>query len=152
MTLIKGVGKTELDPAIEGQPQTNGVAEKAVQDVTTQVRKYKIAIETRLGRPIRARSVVLKWFVEHAADTISRHTSGHDGRVPLQRLHNGLPKPIDIEFGEQVWAKLCQQAQAVPPTESGTWHLARPLAKDWSERSCSQPYQSGSSSYCAAAS
>ena len=91
---------------VEGQPQTNGVAEKAVQDVTTQVRKYKIALETRLGRPIRARSVIFKWLVRHSADTINRHTSGHDGKVPYQRRDHKLPKPIDIEFGEQVWAKV----------------------------------------------
>ena len=95
-----------IDPAIPGQPQTNRVAEKAAQDVTTQVRKYKIALETRLGKPILARSVVFKWIVRHAADTINRHTVGHDGRVPLQRLMNRLPKPIDIEFGEQIWAKV----------------------------------------------
>ena len=52
-----------------------------------------------------ARSVVSKWIVQHAADTINRHTVGHDGRVPYQRLMNRLPKGIDIEFGEQVWAK-----------------------------------------------
>ena len=49
---FRNVGKTFPDPSIEGQPQTNGVGEKAVQDVTTQVRKYKIALETRLGRPV----------------------------------------------------------------------------------------------------
>ena len=108
------------------QAKTNGVAEKAVQDVTTQVRKYKIALETRLGKPILARSVVFKWIVQHAADTISRHCVGHDGRVPYQRLHNRMPRGIDIEFGEQVFAKTPEylnrrkralQEKSVP----GTW-------------------------------
>ena len=70
--------KTQVDEATPGQPQTNGVAEKAVQDVTTQTRKYKIALETRLGKPIRARSVIFKWLVRHVADTISRCSVGHD--------------------------------------------------------------------------
>ena len=91
----RGNNKVHIDPAIPGQPQTNGVAEKAVQDVTTQVRKYKVALETRLGKPILARSVVFKWIVRHVADTINRHTVGHDGRVPFQRLMNRVPKPID---------------------------------------------------------
>ena len=102
----RNVGKTIPDQCIEGQFQSNGAAEKAVQDVTTQVRKYKIALETKLGRLIRARSVIFKWIVEHAADTINRHTSGHDGKVPLQRSNHRLPKPVGIEFGEQVWAKV----------------------------------------------
>ena len=59
----RGNDKVHVDPAIPGQPQTNGVAEKAVQDVTTQVRKFKIALETHLGKPILARSVVFKWIV-----------------------------------------------------------------------------------------
>ena len=97
--------RTKIDDSVPGQPQTNSVAEKAVQDVTRQTRKYNIALETRLGKPIHARSVVFKWLVRHAADTISRCSVGHDGKVPLQRLNHKMPKPITIEFGEQVWAK-----------------------------------------------
>ena len=88
--------KANMDDATPGQPQTNGVAEKAVQDVTTQTRKYKIALETRLGKPIHARSVIFKWLVRHAADTISRCSVGHDGKVPLQRLLHNPPKLVDI--------------------------------------------------------
>ena len=97
--------KTNLDDVTPGQPKTNGVAEKAAQDVTTQTRKYKIALETRLGKPIHARSVIFKWLVRHSADTIGRCSVGHDGKVPLQRLLHKLPKTMDVEFGEQVWAK-----------------------------------------------
>ena len=121
---------TQMDDATAGQPQTNGVAEKAVQDVTTQVRKCKIALETRLSKPIHARSVVFKWLVRHAADIIDRESVGHDGKVPLQRLTHKLPKPIDIEFGEQVWAKTpsyknhrkCSlQERSTPGTYLGIW-------------------------------
>ena len=59
----RGSGATHVDPAVEGQPQTNCVAEKGVQDVTDQCRKYKIALEPRLGEPIPARSVIFKWIV-----------------------------------------------------------------------------------------
>ena len=69
----RGNDKVHIDPAIPGQPQTNGVAETAVQDVTTQVRKYKVALGTRLGKPILARSVVFKRIVQHAVDTIPGH-------------------------------------------------------------------------------
>ena len=39
---LKSAGKTIPDPSVAGQPQTNGVAEKAVQDVTVQVRKLSL--------------------------------------------------------------------------------------------------------------
>ena len=38
--------RTKPDDATAGQPQTNGVAEKVAEDVTTHARKYKIAFET----------------------------------------------------------------------------------------------------------
>ena len=39
----RGSGATHVEDAVEGQPRTNCVAEKGVQDLTTQCRKYKIA-------------------------------------------------------------------------------------------------------------
>ena len=36
---IRSDNEPDVDPAVEGQPQTNGVAEKGVQDGTTQCRK-----------------------------------------------------------------------------------------------------------------
>ena len=101
----KRAGRTIVDPAIAGQPQTNRAAEMAAQELTEQLRKYKIALETNLGKQIFARSAVFKWLVPHAADTISRHQGGHDGKVPYQRLMAKPPKPIEAGVGEQVWAK-----------------------------------------------
>ena len=102
---LRGNGATHVDDAVPGQPQNNGVAEKAAQDLTTQLRKCKIALETRLGKPIVARSVSFRWLARHSADTINRSLVGHDGRVPLQRFRHQMHKPTDVEFGEQVWAK-----------------------------------------------
>ena len=74
--------------------------------------------------------ISFKWLVKHSADIVNRHTSGHDGKVPLQRLNHRFPKPIDIEFGEQVWAKVptyvnrrkrSLQPRAVPGTWLGLW-------------------------------
>ena len=104
----RGCGTTQVEDAVEGQPQTNRVAEKGVQDLTTQCRKYKVALETRIKEHIHARSVIFKWIVRHSADTINLETTGHDGKVPLQRLHNKLPKPIDVESREHMLAKVLQ--------------------------------------------
>ena len=105
---LKGGKVTMIDPAIEGRPQTNGVVEKAGRDLTTQVRKYKIALETRLRQPIPTRSIILRSLVQHAADTINRTcvSLSHHGKVPDPRLHNSTPKPIDVEFGEKAWAEV----------------------------------------------
>ena len=90
---FKNVGRTFYEPSVEGQPQTDGVAEKAVRDLTCQVREYKIAFETNLNQPIPARYIIFRWLVPHAADTINMTSSpmAHGGKVPLQRLKNMLP-------------------------------------------------------------
>ena len=46
--------------------------------------------------------------------------------MPLQRLRNQIPKPIDVEFGEQVWAKIPQyrnkrRRSLQERSISGTW-------------------------------
>ena len=51
-------------------------------------------------------------------------------RYPIQRLRNQVPKPIDVEFGEQVWAKIPQyrnkrrrslQERSIAGTWLGIW-------------------------------
>ena len=83
---LRQSGKTHYDSSVPGQPQTNGVAEKAAQDLATQARKYKIALEGRLKQHVVARTTIFKWLVQHSADTLNAHCVGHDGKVPYQRL------------------------------------------------------------------
>ena len=85
-------------------PQTNGVAERAVQEVTAQLRCLKLGLESRIEVPILHFWRVTDSMVQHAGCLINR-CLGADGRTPLKRLKGYEPNKPMVEFGEQVWAK-----------------------------------------------
>ena len=97
------ITKPENPPAYN--PESNGAAEKAVQDVSSQVRTLKLALEARLGIAIPESSAVVDWIVEHAAFVLSRFSVGHDGMTPYERLTGRKWTRSMIEIGEVVLAK-----------------------------------------------
>ena len=83
--LRKGmVTKPENPPSYN--PQSNGAAEKAVQDVSAQIRTLKLALEARLGITINENSPIMEWIIEHGAYVLLRFSVGHDGMTPYERL------------------------------------------------------------------
>ena len=87
-------------------PQSNGACEKAVQDVAGQIRKLKLALESRLKIEIDEDSNVMQWMIPHAAYLISKFSIGHDGMAPHERLTGRKWSRPLVEFGEVVLAKL----------------------------------------------
>ncbi len=87
-------------------PQGNGAAEKAVQDVTAELRCLKLALEARLKCNIDPKHAVVKWMMPHAAFLITRLSKGHDGLTSWRRLMKRNWSGMLAEFGESVWAKL----------------------------------------------
>ena len=70
-TLRKGmVTKSENPPSYN--PHSNGAAEKAVQDVSAQIRTLKLGLESRLGITIDEDSPIMEWIIEHRAYVLSR--------------------------------------------------------------------------------
>ena len=90
-----------------GESQSNGVAEKAVQEVEDQVRCLKVALEENINDKISKKSCVLPWLVEHAAWLYNHTHVGKDGFTAAERENNGVRKelPSLAEFGEQVLYK-----------------------------------------------
>ena len=99
--------KAQIVPAgsVPYHLETHGVAEKVVQDVIAQLRKCKMAIESRIKMNISVDEPIIEWMVEHAARTINCHMVGHDGKVPYRRAKYLDPFPTQVEFGEWVLAK-----------------------------------------------
>lgn len=109
-------------------PETHGIAEKAVQDVTTQLRKCKMALESRIKGRINVDAPIMEWMVEHAARILNCHLVGHDGRVPHNRAKSRNPFPTQVEFGEQVLAKhsrldkkIARKGPSMSRAVAGTW-------------------------------
>ena len=102
--LRKGmVTKPENPPSYN--PQSNGAAEKAVQDVSAQIRTLKLALEARLGITINENSPIMEWIIEHGAYVLSRFSVGHDGMTPYERLTGRKWTRPMLEMGETVMAQ-----------------------------------------------
>ena len=57
-------------------PQANGVAERAVQEFTSQLRRVKLGLESRIGATIANDHVVVDWMAQHAGFLISKFLRG----------------------------------------------------------------------------
>ena len=95
---------TVIENSPPEESQSNGVVEKAIDEVEGMVRTLKSALEERLGGRLEPGHPVITWLVEWAATLINRYRVGKDGQTPDQR-HKGRERchrPI-AEFGESVW-------------------------------------------------
>ena len=97
--------KTLLEHPPAHDPQSNGVAEKGVQDATGVVRTLKLALEQRIGVKIEDSDKIVEWMLEHSGWILSNCVVGRGGRVSAQRITGrAATKPL-IEFGEQIMLK-----------------------------------------------
>ena len=86
-------------------PQANGVAERAVQEIKAQIRAVKIGLESRIKTQVSISWPVFEWIVPHASALVNRFLIGADGRTAHYRTFNKEFKGKVFEFGEQIWAK-----------------------------------------------
>ena len=63
-------------------PQCNGLAEKAVQDVKAQLCVLKLGLEAHIEHNIPMESRISEWMIPHSADAVIRFSVGKDGRTP----------------------------------------------------------------------
>ena len=108
-------------------PQSNGLAEKAVQDVKAQLRVLKLGG----WRPHRAQKTSGESYSRlddtTLADAINRFSVGKDGRTHHFRLYMRPFKSKVFEFGEQVLAKpkrrvgVANQRTLVARWHEATW-------------------------------
>ena len=95
---------TILENSPVDESQSNGVVEKAIQEVEGMVRTLKNALEERLRWRIEPDHPVLTWLVEWAATLINLYRVGKDGKTPVQR-HKGDDRRhrAIAEFDEAIW-------------------------------------------------
>ena len=96
--LLKAVPETSA----AGQSASNAKAEQAVQQLEDMVRTYKSAIEAGMGSTLRSDNPLMRWILEHAANTYNKYAMSPDGSTPYAALHGKNPKEKLVEFGERV--------------------------------------------------
>ena len=70
-----------------GESQSNGKAERAVQEAEDMLITMRIALEERINANICSTYAVLKWLCEHVAGTINRFHVGSYGKTAYERAH-----------------------------------------------------------------
>ena len=79
-------GETVQRNSLAYNPQSNGGAEQAVQDVTDLMRRMLLGLELKVRSRLDLTLPVAKWLVRHAAFVLTRYQVGHDGLTPWRRL------------------------------------------------------------------
>ena len=87
-----------------GDSRAYGAAERAVQAVEEQVRVVRHGLEMRLG--VKTSGKHPSWFIERAADLLSKSQVGEDGNTGCQRLKGKKYRSDEVEFGEKVLSVL----------------------------------------------
>ena len=99
-------GRTVVEESPVKSSGSNGVVERAVQEIEGQIRALFIGLQDRLGFSIDARERVVAFIPEYAAYLLNRLQRGRDGKVPYERLKGKKPTVLGVEFGEKVMYKL----------------------------------------------
>ena len=95
-----------------GESQSNGIAERAIQDLVDHIRVMKLALETKLNVKLPCSHPIMAWLVKHAAYLLNRCQLGTDGRTPWGRLHGKEASERICEFGERILWYVPKKTQA----------------------------------------
>ena len=75
-------GETVQRNSLAYNPQSNGGAEKAVQDITVLMRRMLPGLEAKARSRLGLTLPWSRWLVRHAAFILTRYQVGHDGLTP----------------------------------------------------------------------
>ena len=82
------VGSTLVGTSPPRDPQSNGVAERAVKELTGQLRRVKIGLEARVQEAIPNDHPLVDWMCQHSGFLISKFLQGsRDGFTAHYRMH-----------------------------------------------------------------
>ena len=96
------IEETIIEPAITGDPKTNGMAECAVKEVKGVMRSIIDHIESHCGDKLQSDDVIIMWIIKHAALMISRYKVGSDGMTPYERTKGKKASQPMVCIGERV--------------------------------------------------
>ena len=115
--------QTFLENSPVAESQSNGVVEKAIQEVENMASTLMSALEERLLQSVPWDSPLGSWLIEYSAVLINLYREGKDGRTPMERLRGDKHGRPIAEFGENVLYKPLGDAPAFPEARFlyGTW-------------------------------
>ena len=136
IALAEGVrNERKSETIIEHSPvaesASNGMIEKAVQQVEEQIRVLKLALQNRIKAHIPSHHPTMTWLISHSADMLTKFEVGSDGRTPCERLRKKKYTGEVVEFGSSVHFR---HAGALQPNKTNLeprWSSGIWLGKRW---------------------
>jgi hypothetical protein len=101
----RGEGRTVVEESPVGSSASNGVVEKAVQELEGQIRVLLLGLQEHLGVKVDGRERLLSFIPEYAAYLLNRLQVWSAGRVAYERVKGKRPRILGLEFGEKVLYK-----------------------------------------------
>ena len=98
--------KTLVEEAPMKSSGSNGVVERAVQEVEGAVRAVFLVLQERLCRKVDARARVVAFLPEYMAYIMNRLKVGEDGKTVYERVRGKRASVVGLEFGEKVLFKI----------------------------------------------
>ena len=83
----KGGGKMIMEHSPVRSSKSNGVVEKAVQEVQGMVRTMRSALEDKWGMKMSMEHPIWAWLIEYSAFVWSRYRVGKDGKTAYERIN-----------------------------------------------------------------
>ena len=102
---------TVLESTPRGDSQSNGVAERAVQEVECAIRTHKLDLDSKLNVSTSVTENLMTWLVENAADILNKCQVGHDGRTAYERLKQKPHTGEFLAFGSKILHKVADKPQ-----------------------------------------
>ena len=85
-----------------GGKGSNGLAERAVQEIEGQLRAIKLAFEGRIGQKVDDESRIVAFMAEYTTHLANRLSVGKDGKTPYERNKGKKATVMGIQFGEKL--------------------------------------------------
>ena len=87
-----------------GESQSNGLAERTIQEVVDQARTLKLALESRLKARLPCYRPVFAWLIEHTAYVLNRFNLGRMAELRMgdcmgRRPQRGLQNSVSAFYG-----------------------------------------------------
>ena len=79
------------------------------------IRTLRGCLESKLGIRVCKGHALYPWFIEWAADLLTRYTVNNEGRTPVQEVSGSRPARAIAQFGENIMYMPAQTAAGKPP-------------------------------------
>ena len=103
---LRGNAGTVVELSPKGSSQSNGVAERCVQQVEESVRVTLLDLEDATGYKVSVEDPIFAWLVMYAADVINKGLVGEDGKTAWQRVRGRSYGGKGLPFGYPIMHRL----------------------------------------------